>query len=150
MQFGMLNLLQKWIFHFMKMRKRLDKYNAISLSVPSYHHLTPKTKSYDEVCEWNGKEMKQMSRYVLRVVTQSLPGGSPTQRRIFNRATQCTRALFGINIYSRCKSDDDGTLSCMEDALCRFHTFKDVFLLRRAGKSAKAKANALRMEQMKN
>jgi hypothetical protein len=34
----------------------------------------------------------------------------------------------------------------MEDALHRFHTFKDVFLLVRAAKKAKAKANALRTE----
>jgi hypothetical protein len=37
----------------------------------------------------------------------------------------------------------------MEVALHRFHTFKDVFLLRRAGKKAKAKANALRTELVK-
>jgi hypothetical protein len=37
----------------------------------------------------------------------------------------------------------------MEDALRRFHTFKDVFLLGRAGKQAKAKANALRTELVK-
>jgi len=37
----------------------------------------------------------------------------------------------------------------MEDALGRFHTFKDVFLLGRASKKAKAKANALRTELMK-
>jgi len=37
----------------------------------------------------------------------------------------------------------------MEDALRRFHTFKDVFLLGRAGKKAKAKANALRTELVK-
>jgi hypothetical protein len=40
-------------------------------------------------------------------------------------------------------------LSYFEDALCRFHTFKDVFLLRGAGKKAKAKANALRTELLK-
>jgi len=34
----------------------------------------------------------------------------------------------------------------MEDAFRRFHTFKDVFLLGRAGKKANAKANALSME----
>jgi len=34
----------------------------------------------------------------------------------------------------------------MEDTLHRVHTFKDVFLLGRAGKKAKAKANALRTE----
>jgi len=37
----------------------------------------------------------------------------------------------------------------MEDALCHFHTLKDVFLLGRAGKKAKAKANALRTELVK-
>jgi hypothetical protein len=38
----------------------------------------------------------------------------------------------------------------MAEALHRFHTFKDVFLLGRAGIKAKAKANALRTEHMKN
>jgi hypothetical protein len=33
----------------------------------------------------------------------------------------------------------------MEDALHRFHSFKDVFLLGCAGKKAKAEANTLRM-----
>jgi len=37
----------------------------------------------------------------------------------------------------------------MEDALHRFHTFKDLFLLGRVGKKAKAKANALRTELVK-
>jgi len=36
-----------------------------------------------------------------------------------------------------------------EDAFHRFHTFKDVFLLGRASKKAKAKANALRTELVK-
>jgi len=37
----------------------------------------------------------------------------------------------------------------MEDGLCRCHTFKDVFLLARAGKKGMAKANALRTELRK-
>jgi len=37
----------------------------------------------------------------------------------------------------------------MEDPLRRFHTFKDVFLLRRTGQEAKATAYALRTELMK-
>jgi hypothetical protein len=42
MQIGMLHNLQKWIFHFMKIHEWLDKYDAIWLSVPAYHDLTPK------------------------------------------------------------------------------------------------------------
>jgi len=52
-------------------------------------------------------------------------------------------------MYARYKSHDDATLSYMEHALCRFHTLKDVFLLGRSGKKAKAKANALRTEIVK-
>jgi len=72
MQIGMLDHLQRWIHHFMKTHEWLDKYSAIWLSVPAYHDFTPITKSYEEVSQWNGKEMKEMSWYLLRVVTQSL------------------------------------------------------------------------------
>jgi len=52
-------------------------------------------------------------------------------------------------MYAPYESHDDATLSYMEDSLHRFHTFKDVFVLGQAGKKAKAKANALRMELVK-
>jgi len=72
MLIGMVDNLEKWIFHFVKTLEWLDKYNAIWLSVADYHDLTPKIKSYEEVSQWNGKEKKEMSRYLLGVVTQSL------------------------------------------------------------------------------
>jgi hypothetical protein len=93
--------------------------------------------------------MKEMSRYFLGVVTQSLRGGSPTQRPIFNGAIECTQALLEIYMYARYKSHKDATLRYLEDALRRFHTFKEVFLLGEAGKKAKAKANALRTDLVK-
>jgi protein gp37 len=93
MQAGMLHNLQKWIVYGMKMREKLEMYNAIWLSMPAYHDLTPKNKSYEVVSQWNGKEMKEMSRYLRGVVTQSLRGGGPTQRLVFNRAIECTKAL---------------------------------------------------------
>jgi len=72
MQIGILDHLQMWIFHFMKKEEWLDMYNAIFSSVPGYYDVTRKTKSYEEVFQWKGKEMKEMSRYLLGVVTQSL------------------------------------------------------------------------------
>jgi hypothetical protein len=149
MQIGLLEYLQKLIFPFMIMHQRLDKYNAIWLSVPAYHHPTIKHKSYEEVSQWNGKEMKEMSWYLNGVQTQSLEGGSPAQRPIFNRTIECTRALLEFCTYARYTSHDDAILSYMEDALHRLHTFKDVFLLGRAGNKAKPKANDLRTELLK-
>jgi len=70
-----------------------------------------------------------MSRYLLGVVTQSLRGGNPARRPIFNPAIECTRELLELYMYARYISHDDATLSYMVDTLHRFHTFKDVFLL---------------------
>jgi hypothetical protein len=133
----------------MKTHERLDKYNAIWFSLPAYNDLTRKNMSYEEVSKWNGKKMKEMSRHLLGVVSQSLRGGSPAQRPIFNHAIECTRALLEFYRYARYKYHNDVTLSYMEDALRCFHTFKDVFLPGRSGDPAKAKANALRIKLVK-
>jgi hypothetical protein len=85
--------------------------------------------------------MKEMSWYLIEVVTQSLQGGSPAQRPISNHAIECSWALLEFYMYAQYKSDDDATLSYIEDTWHRFHTFKDVFFLERAGKKAKVKAN---------
>ena len=129
MHIGMLDHLQKWILHSMKTPERLDKYNAIWLSLPAYHDITSKNKYYEDVFHRNGKEMKEMSQDLHGVVTQSQRGGRPTQHRKFNRAIECTRASLEFYMYALYKYHNDGTLSCMEDALHRFYTFKDVFLL---------------------
>jgi hypothetical protein len=133
----------------MKTHEWLDKYNGIWLSVPACHDLTPQKKSYEEVSQWNGKEMKEMSRYLLGIVTHSLQGGSPAQRPIFNHAIESTWALLECYIYARYTSHDNAILSYIEDALHCFHTFKDVFLLGRAGKKAKARADDLGTELVK-
>jgi len=93
MQMGMCDHLQMWIFYFTKTDEQLNKYNAIWSSVPAYHDLTPKKKSYEEVSPWNEKEMKEMSRYLLGVVTQSLRGRRPSQQPIFTHVIECTRAV---------------------------------------------------------
>jgi hypothetical protein len=86
MQIGMHAHCPKCSFHFIKTHERLDQYNPTRLSMPGYHDLQLKTKSYEELSQSNGKEMKEMSQYLLGVGIQSLRGGSPTQHAIFNRA----------------------------------------------------------------
>jgi hypothetical protein len=150
MQLGMLNHLQKWIFHFTKTHERLDKYNAMWLSVLSSHHLTPKNMSYEEVALRNGKELKEMTRYLVGVLTQSLRCQSPAQHHILNHPMECTRALSGFHLYVRYTSHDDATLNYMENSLHSSHPFKDVSLLVRAGKHMMAKPNALKTEPVTN
>jgi len=79
----------------------------------------PYTKkiSYLGVSQWNGKEIKEMSRYLPGVVIQSLRGRSPARRPSFHHAIECTRALSEFCMYGPYKSHNDATLSYMEDAL---------------------------------
>jgi hypothetical protein len=141
--------LQKWMVHVMMTPEQLDKYNLIWSFVPAYHDLTPNTKSYEEVSERNGKEMKEMSRYLLGVVTMSLRGRYPTQHLIFNHSTEFAWVLSEWYMYALFKSHDNATSSYMENAMHCFHTFRDVVLLMEASKKAKAKVNALRTELVK-
>jgi len=83
-----------------------------------------------------------MSQYLLGVVTQSLQDGNLAQRPIITRAIGCKWALLEFNMYARDNSHDVATLSYIEDASHRFHSFKNVILLGRAGKEAKPKPNA--------
>jgi len=115
MQIGMLDHLQNWILHFMKTHERLNKHKAIWLSVPAYHDLTPENKSYEEVSQRNGTEMKEMSRYLLGVVTESLQGGCPTRCPTFNHTIECTWALLEFYMYARYISHNDATSRYMED-----------------------------------
>jgi hypothetical protein len=53
MQISLLDNFQMWMFHFMKMYKYLDMYNAICLYMSAYHNLTQKNPSFDNVSQWN-------------------------------------------------------------------------------------------------
>jgi hypothetical protein len=118
----------------MQTYERLDKYNAIWLLLPAYYNLTPRITSCEDVSQCNVTEMKEMRRYLLGVVMQSVPGRNPAECHIFNRAIECTRGLLEFYIYARYKSHNDVSFSYLEDALHRFYTFQDVFLLGRGGK----------------
>jgi len=110
---GIHDCLQKLIFHFIKMHEWLDKFIAIWLSVPAYQDLTLKHKSGKEFSQWNGKGMKEITRYLLGVVPQSLEVGSPAQHSIFNPPIQCTWAMLEFYMNAQYKSQDDATMTYM-------------------------------------
>jgi len=90
-----------------------------------------------------------MSRYLLGVVTQSLQDGNLAQRPIITRTIGCKWALLEFYMYAQDNSHNVATFSYIEDALRRFHTYKNVILLGRAGQEAKPKPNAMRTELVK-
>jgi len=149
LEIGLCDHLQKLMFHFMKTHERLNNNNEIWWSVLAHHNLTIENMAYKEVCQWNGKEMNRIRRYLFEVGTQSLHDGSPTQSSIFNHAIQCTQEFLNFYMYSRYTSHNNAKLSYREDGYRRFPTFKSIFLVWWAGNKVKAKAYARRMELVK-
>jgi len=93
--------------------------------------------------------MKEVSWYLIVVVTLTLRGEIPAQGPIFNHPIECTRGLVEFSMYAWYSSHDDATLSYMEDVLGCFHTLRDAFLLGTAVKKVDTKACALAKEVVK-
>ena len=90
-----------------------------------------------------------MSLNFLGIATQSLRGRSPTQYPKYNHTIECTQTLLKFYMYAEYKSHGNATLSYMDHAFPRIHTFRDVSFDGQASQMAKADANALRTELMK-
>jgi hypothetical protein len=146
MQLGMLKHLLAWLNQLLKKHKRLERFNDLWLSIPAYPDFTKPTKAYEEVSQWTGKELKNMSRFLVSVLSNALRCPEYHERADFNDAIECTRALLDFYMYCRYPSHDDDTLNLMDDALSRFHTHKPVFLKYRASKRTTAESRALRKE----
>jgi hypothetical protein len=136
MQLGMLKHLLNWLQQFMKKFKRLERYNEIWLSVPAYLDMTQPKKSYEEITQWTGTELRQISRYLLGVVTNTLRSPSPLEKPIFDNVIQCTRALLEFYLYCRYPTHNTETLDLMDQCLRWFHKYKSVFLQFRPYKKA--------------
>jgi hypothetical protein len=108
--------------------------------------MTKPKKSYKEVSQWTGKELGTMSRYLLAVVTNALHCPNASEKRTFEDAIQCTRALLEFYHYCRYPSHDEDTLNLMDDALHHFHNFKLVFLQYRAYKKTTEQSKELQKE----
>jgi hypothetical protein len=133
----------------MNMHEQHIKFNAMWFSMPASNDLIPKAKLYEEVSQWQGKEIKETSQCLLGVPTQTLQGQTPTQNPIFIRINWCTRDVSEAKIHTPYKSYDDATLSYMVESVGSFLTVKDDFLLGHAGRMAEADPNTIRVELVK-
>jgi hypothetical protein len=98
MQLDMLQHLLNWLQQFVKKFKLLERYNEIWLSVPAYLDMTQPKKSHEEITQWTGTELPQISRYLLGVVTNTLRSPSPLEKPIFDNFL-----AFGIALLSSIK-----------------------------------------------
>jgi hypothetical protein len=99
MLLGMLKHLLDWLESLLHAHQRLDRFDRTWVHVPAYLDMTKPKRAYGEVSMWQGKEIRTMTRFLLAVLTAALDNPSYQQRRVFNEAIQCTRALLEFYMY---------------------------------------------------
>jgi len=74
-------------------------------------------KAYRKVTQWQGKEMRNLGRCILRVLAVALRQLGGAQAIPFKRARGYVRALVNSNMMAQYRSHTPDTIAYMEDYL---------------------------------
>ena len=151
---GMLTHLMGWLTEFLSDIGRLVIFDDIWQSLPPYPGFTPPTKSYRQVTQWTGKEMRNLGRCILGAFAATIRRTtdncklSAAQTIDANKAIRAVRYLTDFHLLAQYRSHTPETIAYMETYLANFHESKYVFLKYRAGKVQSQKARAAVSEQL--
>lgn len=146
---GVLQHLLEWLHGFLKIVNRMELFNRVWLSVPPYQRFSQPKRAYEEVSHWQGKEIREMARFLMGVLYVTLRRQPDSSRRSMQDCLKATRGLLHFHFYSTYPTHDESTIADMEASLAVFHAHKDVFRRFRATKKAKADAGARKSELIK-
>jgi hypothetical protein len=141
-QLGLLKHLMEWNHDLLQRHRRLPLFNRLWKAVPRYVDLPPNKKTYQEITQWTGREYKNMSRFLVGVLANSLRGGRGAQRPVFKQAVLCTRALIEFYLYCQYPVHDRVSLDSMRASLDCFRANCSVFSNARAHKKDREAARA--------
>jgi len=125
---GLFKHMMDWINGFLKKHGRLQAFDDVWKALPPYPGFLVPKKAYSEVTQWQGKEMRNLGRFILGVlaVAHRQPGGA--QVIPFKPALGCIRALVDFNMMAQYRSHTSDTIAYMEDYLDQFYKLKDILL----------------------
>jgi hypothetical protein len=115
----------------------LTKYGNQFLLTPG---ITISKKAYREVKQWQGKEMRNLGRFLLAALTVVLSKPTASQKIVFKQALDCIQSLIDFHLMAQYHSHTEQTINYMDSYLKSFHQHKNIFLEFRKSKLTKAKA----------
>ena len=143
---GMFTHLMTWLLPFLSELGRLVVFDQIWQSLPPYLGFTVPNKSYRQVTQWTGREMRNLGRIVLAVFAATIRRSAdnlrltPAQTTDANKAIRAVRYLTDFHLLAQYRSHTPQTIGYMRTYLTKFHETKGVFLKYRAGKVQSQKA----------
>jgi len=125
---GLFKHMIEWIEGVLKKLARLQAFHNVWKALPPYPGFLVRKKAYCEFKQWQGKETRNLARYIFQVLAVALHQHGGAQVIPFTRAVGCVRALVDFNIMAQYRSHTSDTMAYMEDYLDQFHKLKDIFL----------------------
>jgi hypothetical protein len=140
---GLLKHIMEWLESFLKAHHRMDDFDKAWGTLAPYPGFTVPKKSYREVTQWQGKEMRNLGRILLPVLAVALLRPKRSECDKFRRAILCIKAFVDFHLMAQYRSHTRETLGYLEQYLGEFHAHKDVFLEYRTSKTTRAKAKVM-------
>ena len=125
---GLFKHMMQWVEGFLKKHKRQQAFDDAWKEIPPYPGFSVPKKAYREVTQWQGKEMRNLSRCISAVLASALRNPDSSQHHDFQIALKCVSALVDFSLMAQYRSHTPDTLSYMERYLLTFHQTKDIFL----------------------
>ena len=126
---------------FRKKHGRLQAFDLVWKALPPYPGFLVPKKAYRQVPQWQGKEMRNLGRCILRVLAVALCQPGAAQAIPFKCALRCVRALVDFNMIAQYRSHTPETIAYTEEYLDQFHRMKEIFLEYRVTKRTQAKVD---------
>jgi hypothetical protein len=139
----------QWVTKFLVKHKRINSFDEVWYSLPAYPGFSPFHRSYTQITQWQGKELRNAVRVlnVTLAVALSLP--SFMERPLFAQAQRCVFALVNFILMAQYRSHDDETISLMESYWRDFHAEKSIFLEFRPKKLAEQRSETYARRALK-
>jgi hypothetical protein len=134
----------EWIESFHETHMWQQQFDEVWMSMPPFPGLTRPlvTNAYQEVTQWQGKEMRNLWRFFLGAFAIALRNPSADEKYPFRRSIHCIRIFidFHLIVQPQYRSHTLETLQYMDQYLANFHQNKNIFLEFRVSKKPGAKA----------
>ena len=98
---GMLKHLMDWTADFLQKYGRSQIFDKIWLSVERYLGLLHFSKTFQEVGQWQGRELRAFGRLLLPCFVAALDNPNPTEEAPFLHAVRCVKAFIDFHLLAQ-------------------------------------------------
>jgi len=106
----------EWVEGFLKKHKRQQAFDDAGKEIPPYPGFRARKKAYCKITQWQGKEMRNLSRCISAVTASALRNPDSSQYQDFKCAVKCVSVLVDFTLMAQYRSHTPDILSYMVSA----------------------------------